>query len=95
MRHASRAQCDCPMRKPVAHKPRKLIISGIKEIVLPTTFRKIDTELTTEKYDFNELNALPWEVLGATAIKKWMRREWADEKTSIVRPERPNEQRTG
>src|SRR3990167_8468962 len=72
-----------------AHRPRKLVISGIKEIVLPTVVRRIETELLKEKYSFNELNTLPWEALGATALKKWMRREWADEKTSIVKPERP------
>ena len=64
---------------PAAHRPRKLIMSGVKEIVLPTTVRRIDTELTTDKFDFNELNALPWEALGATAIKKWMRHEWEGE----------------
>lgn len=70
-----------------AHRPRRLVMSGIAEIVLPTTVRKIETKITQE--DFNELNSLPWEVLGAVAIKKYMRREWKEENTSNARPEYP------
>jgi hypothetical protein len=71
---------------PAQHRPRKLIMTGIKEIVLPTVVRKIETELTDcNKHDFNELNALPWEALGAAALKKYMRSEWQDAKTQSAR----------
>ncbi len=59
------------------HAPRKMIISGVNEAVLSTAFQRIDTHLTEpSRYDFNELNALPWEILGAVALRKWMRGEW-------------------
>jgi hypothetical protein len=80
---------DSPMIRELAvsaaSRPRKLVVTSVKDVVVPTIVRQVDTQLTTDNYDFNELNVLPWEVLGATALRKWMRREWASEKTSIAR----------
>ncbi|MBV8800664.1 MAG: hypothetical protein JO208_12755 [Alphaproteobacteria bacterium] len=65
--------------QPASIKPRKLIVAGSADLVPPSVYRRIETELTTDKYSFNELNVLPWESLGATAIRKWMRKEWVSE----------------
>jgi hypothetical protein len=71
---------------PAQQRPRKLIMTGIREIALPTVVRRIDTELTDRnKHDFNELNALPWEALGAAALKKYMRSEWVGQQTEKVK----------
>lgn len=72
---------DLPLIRQIApvalHAPRKMVLSGTSEAVLPSTFQRIETKLTDANlFDFNELNAMPWESLGATAIRKYMRGEW-------------------
>lgn len=57
------------------HAPRRLIVTGASDVLCPPTAKRIETELLSAKYDFNELNMLPWEALGATALRKWMRGE--------------------
>ncbi len=55
--------------------PRKLICAGQPDVVVPQTMSRIKTELNTSKYDVNDLEALHWEGLGATLLRKYMRRE--------------------
>ena len=62
--------------KAAVYLPRKLIFAGRSDVVVPPGAKRIKTELTSEKYDINDLLALHWEGLGATVIRKFMRREW-------------------
>lgn len=55
---------------------------GAPDVVCLPTVKKISTELLSEKYDYSDLMTLPWEVVGAVAIHKFMRGEWPPERQS-------------
>lgn len=56
--------------------PRKLIMVGQPDVVVPKIVKKIETGIHIQPMD--KLAALPWEVLGATLIRKYMRGEWTN-----------------
>lgn len=64
------------LSKAAVYAPRKLICSGKSDVVVPQQVKRIKTELNSGKFDLLDLMALPWENLGATVIRKWMRNEW-------------------
>lgn len=56
--------------------PSKVIFSGSGDVIVPPTLKRVTTELNTSKFDLTDLIALPWESLGATVVRKFMRNEW-------------------
>ena len=63
--------------KAAAHLPRKLMLVGASDVVVPPGVERVTTELLDpSKYDPFDLIALPWESLGAVVVKKYMRDEW-------------------
>jgi len=61
--------------KAAAQLPAKVVFSGSGDVVVPPTLKRVTTTLN-EKYDLSDLIALPWENLGATVVRKFMRNEW-------------------
>ena len=59
--------------KAATYLPRKLVMSGQQDVVLPPVVKRIDTKL--DQFDMNDLVSLPWEGLGATIVRKFMRKE--------------------
>lgn len=62
--------------KAAVYAPRKVLFSGKGDVVVPPAVKRITTQLNSGKYDVNDLAMLPWESLGATVIRKYMRGEW-------------------
>ena len=56
--------------------PRKIVFAGSADVALNPSCKRVTTTLTDEKYNLNDLMALPWEQLGATVVRKFMRKEW-------------------
>jgi hypothetical protein len=56
--------------------PRKVVFAGDANVALNPGCKRITTTLTDPKHNLNDLAALPWEQLGATVVRKFMRREW-------------------
>jgi hypothetical protein len=56
------------------YQPRKLIISGKSDVVLPPSCRRVQTKVN--QFDIHDFTAIPWEAIGATVVKKYMRHEW-------------------
>lgn len=56
--------------------PRKLILVGQPDVVVPKHVKKLETGIRHQPID--KLSGLPWEVLGATLIRKYMRGEWGN-----------------
>ncbi|WP_419902166.1 hypothetical protein [Kiloniella sp.] len=71
---------DSPMVNTIGqactYAPRTVVLAGQPDVVVPPSVKRITTELDTEKFDYQTLLATPWEALGATVVKKWMRKEW-------------------
>ena len=59
--------------KSATYLPRKLVMCGQKDVVLPPVVMRIETKL--DAFDMNDLVSLPWEGLGATIVRKFMRKE--------------------
>lgn len=59
-----------------AYLPRRVIFVGAADVVLPPLVKRITTKLTSDAYSLDDLTMLPWEQLGATVVRKFMRREW-------------------
>lgn len=71
------------MSKAAVYLPRKLVVSGARDVVVPPTMQRLETRLhDPDVFDQSDLMALPWENLGATVIRKYMRREWPIRKGS-------------
>lgn len=63
--------------------PRKLIVSGHPDTVVPQTMSRVQTSLNDHNlYDPNDLEALHWEGLGATLLRKHMKAEPIDKTAS-------------
>jgi len=62
--------------KAAVYHPRRLILAGRPDTVLPPVVKRIDTQLDKGKYDINDVMGLPWESLGAATVRKYMRKEW-------------------
>lgn len=60
----------------VSHGPGKVVLSGAPDVVVPQTAKRIETSLMNEAIDINDLNQLPWEILGATVTRFYLRHEW-------------------
>lgn len=57
--------------------PRKLVLSGSPHVIVPTQGKRVTTTLTNpDLINLEDFAALPWEQLGATVIRKFMRREF-------------------
>jgi hypothetical protein len=56
--------------------PRRLILAGQSDVVLPPVVKRIETQLDKGKYDIHDITVLPWESLGAATVRKYMRKEW-------------------
>jgi len=56
--------------------PRKIVFSGSPDVALTPSCKRITTTLGDAKFNLHDLVALPWEQLGATVVRKFMRREW-------------------
>lgn len=59
------------------YAPRTIVMTGSSDVIVPTTFKKITTQLHTERFSYEDLMTLSWESLGATVVRKFMRGEWA------------------
>jgi hypothetical protein len=57
----------------IGHMPRKLVVAGDADVVVPSPFRRIATRLG--EYPLETLMLLPWPVLGAVVVRKFMRKE--------------------
>ena len=57
----------------IGHMPRKLVVAGNADIVVPPPFRRITTRLGD--HPLEDLMLLPWPVLGAVVVRKYMRKE--------------------
>jgi hypothetical protein len=56
--------------------PRRVIFVGNADVIVPPTAKRITTQLTNpDLFNVQDFNALPWEQLGATVVRKFMRRE--------------------
>ena len=63
--------------KAAVYLPRKFIASGARDVVVPPSMKRIETRLGDPGlFDMSDMISLPWENLGATVIRKYMRREW-------------------
>lgn len=58
----------------VTQSPSKLVMTGSRGVVLPTSVKRIATAMMN--YDLDEIIQLPLEALGAVILKKYMRKEW-------------------
>ncbi|MFN4090378.1 MAG: hypothetical protein ACK4QW_15225 [Alphaproteobacteria bacterium] len=56
--------------------PSKVIFVGSGDTIVPAGMRRLTTSLGEGQFDVNDLIALPWENLGATVVRKYMRNEW-------------------
>lgn len=69
--------------KVAMQQPRKLVVAGDPDVVVPQTMTRIKTSLNNSStYDVNDLEALHWEGLGATLVRKYMKREPYDKRSS-------------
>jgi hypothetical protein len=59
-----------------AYKPRTVVFAGASDVILPPTVQRIQTRLTADDFSQSDMITLPWESIGATIIRKYMRREW-------------------
>jgi hypothetical protein len=57
----------------IGHMPRKLVVAGDADVVAPPPFRRIATRLGD--YPLEDLMLLPWPVLGAVVVRKYMRKK--------------------
>lgn len=56
--------------------PRRLILVGSPDVIVPQSAKRIRTELSSpDLINIQDFTALPWEQLGATVVRKFMRRE--------------------
>lgn len=63
--------------------PRKLVVAGDPDVIVPQSMTRIKTRLNnSDYYDVNDLEALHWEGLGATLVRKHMKREPYGQTTS-------------
>lgn len=60
----------------IPRQPRRLIVTGASDVVLPPTFKRIVPTVT--KWDTTDLALLPLEQLGAVVVRKHMRGEQLD-----------------
>lgn len=57
-----------------ATAPRKLLLVGKPDVIVPKSVKRLETDLFS--HEMEDLQGLPWEILGATLIRKYMRGEW-------------------
>jgi hypothetical protein len=62
------------LAKAAVYAPRKLVFVGANDVVLNPSVKRLKTEIT--KYSTPDLVSLPWETLGATTCKLYMRKEF-------------------
>jgi hypothetical protein len=83
--------------KMAIHKPRVLILAGNHDVVTPPQVKRIKTSIKEDKFQRNDLMTLPWEMLGAWVIRKYMRGEWPptlNPKTGSYERDRQGSRRT-
>ena len=54
-------------------QPRRLIMAGKREVVLPPTVERVQSGI--EQFDLRDLMTLPWESYGAIVVRRYMRNE--------------------
>lgn len=55
------------------HFPRTVLLAGNSDIPIPRAFKRVSTKI--RDFPIEELVRLPLEVLGATVIRRWARKE--------------------
>ncbi len=62
------------LSRAAVYHPRKLIMVGSSDVVINANIRRVKTKLHTD-HNLGDLVSLPWESLGASIVRLFMRRE--------------------
>lgn len=69
--------------KVAAYAPRRVLFVGTSDVVVTPPIVRIQTMLLNQQYDPIDFYILPYDALGATALRKYMRGEWPIEQNVI------------
>ncbi len=83
------------LAKLTPYEPRRLIVTGSPDVVVPKPMKRIETDIT--RIPLEDLAQLPMEILGAAIIRRHCRREPLDApmESREARRERMLEERKG